>query len=279
MSRNSQGDAVTRTVWLAPLSALGLVVLYVVVYVWQPGGRHLLSILSDTLWGSLTVLAAVFAFRASRMFEPRVPQRRAWLLFAIGIAMGALAEFLWAYQQVFLSEVAPYPSPADALWVIGYIPLVASMAIQYRALGVAPSLRLRLIALPIYLLLLVATFVIVLQPVLSNPGSASGLQRFLNLFYPIADLGLAFIATLSLLVFWGGLAGRPWLFIVISMLLFAVADLAFSYGVSNGTYLVGGNLLSGVADVAYLAAYAAAAVGAHRQATLSLPPVDDDQGA
>ena len=44
-----------------------------------------------------------------------------------------------------------------------------------------------------------------------------------------------------------------------------------SYGVWSGTYTTGGNLLSAVSDVAYLAGYLLAAAGGYRQITLSLP--------
>jgi hypothetical protein len=205
------------------------------------------------------------------MFEPGVVQRRVWLLCSISMAMWVIAETLWAYYRLFTREGSPYPSPADILWAIGYIPIIVSMVMQYRALGTGTSIRLKLIALALYSGLLVAAFVTVLWPILSSPGEDSVIETFLNLYYPIGDLCLAFIATLSLLALWSGLVGQPWRYIVISMLLVALADLTFSYTMWNDTYIIGGNLLSGVADMAYLSAHILATVGAYRQATLSLP--------
>jgi len=45
----------------------------------------------------------------------------------------------------------------------------------------------------------------------------------------------------------------------------------------NQMYATGSNLLSGLVDTIYLAAFAAAAAGAYHQVTLSLPPLDVDE--
>ncbi len=107
---------------------------------------------------------------------------------------------------------------------------------------------------------------------------ASWAEAFVGSFYLIGNLTLAFIASLSLIVVWDGLIGRPWLAITIGMLLFALSDTAFAYAAWVGAYAVGRNWISGVIDVVYLGAYLSIALGAYRQATLSLadvPPIVD----
>jgi uncharacterized membrane protein len=266
-----------KKAWLTPIAITGLLGLYVALYVWQPGGSRFLEIISSTLYIVFAILTTIFAWRASQMFEPGAVQRRAWLLFCVGVAMWAVAEGLWAYYQIALGEEIPYPSLADIVWAISYIPIVSSMVLQYRALGTGPSIRQKLGVLAIYFGLLVVAFVTVLWPALSSVGGDSIIATFLNLYYPLADLCLAFIATLSLVVLWGGLVGQPWRYIVLSMLLFSLADLTFSYSVWNDTYIIGRNLLSGVADTAYLAAYLLAAAGGYSQLTLRLPAADDEE--
>ena len=263
-----------KKTWLIPASIVGLIMLYAALYAWQPGGVRLLKILSDTLFATFGLLATVLALKASQMFEPGMAARRVWLLFGVGMAVLTAAQFLWTFYPVFLGQAEPYPSLADLLWAIGYIPVFASLLLQYRALGVGTSLRLKLTVLAAYSVALIIAFVILALPTLSQSGQADRHRDSCHAYYLIGDLGMAFIATLSLLVLWNGLVGRPWLYIVISMLLVAVADLMFSYGLLNDLYAIGSNLFSGVVDTIYLSAYVVAAAGAYRQVTLSLPPLN-----
>jgi hypothetical protein len=263
-----------KKTWLIPASIAGLIVLYAALYAWQPGGVRLLKILSDTLFAMFGLLATALALKASQMFEPGMASRRVWLLFGIGMAVLTAAQFLWTFYHVFLGQAEPYPSLADLLWAIGYIPVLASLLLQYRALGIGTSLRLKLTVFAAYSIALIIAFFILALPILSQPGKATAIEILVSVYYLIGDLGMAFIATLSLLVLWNGLVGRPWQYIVISMLLVAAADLMYSYGLLNNLYAIGGNLFSGVVDVTYLSAYVVATAGAYRQVTLSLPPLN-----
>jgi hypothetical protein len=263
-----------KKTWLIPASITGLIVLYAALYVWQPGGVRLLEILSDTLLATFGLLATVLALKASQMFEPGAASRRVWLLFGVGMAVLTAAQLLWTFYYVVLSQAEPYPSLADLLWAIGCIPVFASLLLQYRALGVGISLRLKLTVFAAYSLALVIAFVILALPILSRSGQVTPVEILVTVYYLISDLGMAFIATLSLLILWNSLVGRPWQYIVVSMLLVAVADLMLSYGLLNDLYAIGSNLFSGLADVVYLLAYVVATAGAYRQVTLSLPPLD-----
>jgi len=268
-----------KRAWLTPISIISLVALYVVVYVWQPGGVRLLSMLTDILFVAFAVLASALALKASRMFEPGVPARRVWLLFGVGLAMLTAATLLWAYDRNFLDQAVPYPSSADILWALGYIPVLVSLWLQYRALGVGISPRLKLAILAIYSVMLAIIFVFLLWPILAEPGQVPTVEILLSAYSLIGDVIMAFIATLSLLVLWKGVVGRPWQYIVISILLVVIADLAFSYATWNKMYATGSNLISGFVDAVYLSAYVVAAAGGYRQITLSLPPVNEESFA
>ena len=263
-----------KKTWLIPASITGLIVLYAALYAWQPGGVRLLKILSDALLVTFGLLSTVLALKASQMFEPGVASRRVWLLFAVGMAVLTAAQLIWTFYPVFLGQAEPCPSLADVVWAIGYIPVFASLLLQNRALGVATSLRLKLTILAAFSIALIITFVILGSRALSQSGQATTIEILVTVYYLIGDLGMAFIATLSLLVLWDSLVGRPWQYIVISILLVAAADLIFSYGLLNDLYAFGSNLFSGVVDTIYLSAYVVAAAGAYQQVTLSLPPFD-----
>jgi hypothetical protein len=263
-----------RREWLASLGAVGLLILYMALYLLQPGGPDILKMVSGALYAGFALLAAALAIRAGFAFDAGTPQRRAWVLLSMGMAVSLAANCLWASYQLSQAGPAPAPSPADVLWLLGYALLAAGMLIYYRPLSASASRRRKAIALAGYFVLFVVATVVVVPPLMAHPIRAGTIGLLLNVLYPIADLSLALIATLSLLVLCGGLVGRPWRSIMISALLLALADLLYAYGMSHQIYSVGHNLLSAIVDTAYLFGYAEAAMGGYWQVTLSLPPAE-----
>ena len=216
----------------------------------------------------------MLAFLAGSRFDPRVPQRRVWSLLGVGLLLWALAEMVWAYYQigVGVGVDVPYPSPADVLWAVGTAPLILGLFLGYRSLGVRLSPGQRTAAVGVYAVLLTVLAGGLLAPMFFSQPAVPWAEAFLGTYYLIGDLTFAFIATLSLVVLVGW-AGRKTV----------AADRrsgrccspsrtrAFAYAAWIGVYSTGANLLSSAIDVAYLAAYAAIALGAYRQATLRLP--------
>jgi hypothetical protein len=249
--------------------SLGLA--YIVLYVWQPGGVQVLELVTDMLALMFAAIAAILALRASRMFEPGVSARRVWLLFGVGMTIMTGAEALWTYYRNVLDLQTLTFTAADVLWAISYIPVLISLVLHYRTLDVRISRRRKIMVTAVYASALVIALVILFGSAFSKPGQISGLELLINAYYLIGDLSLAFIATLSLLFLWRGLVSKPWQYIVTSVLLLFIADLAISYGAANNLYATGSNVFSGFADVVYLSAYMVAVVGGYRQITLRLP--------
>jgi hypothetical protein len=259
-----------RKIWLTPPSIISLLAAYVALYIWQPGGSEVLLVLTHTAFLIFALLATVLAQRASRLFEPGMTTRRVWLFFSAGMTMLTVSESLWIYYY-YSGQPVGYPSPVDVSWAIGFIPVLVSLVLQYRALNVQVSLRRKLMVLAVYLGVLIVTLISLLGYILSNPGNVAVMQLLTIAYYLLGDFGVAYIATLSLLFMGQGLVSRPWQYMVVSILLFAGAGLTFSYGVWTNTYVTGSNLLSGIVDAAYLSGYMLAAAGGYRQITLRLP--------
>jgi hypothetical protein len=264
-----------ESLWPARIAAFGAVAALIVLNAFQPGGVAVLELASDGLYAAMALLGAVLAFLAGSRFDRQVPQRRVWSLLGIGLLLWALAELLWTYYQIGVGDEVPYPSPADILWVAGNIPLLLGLFLGYRSLGVRLSPRQRAGAVGVYAVLLTLLAGGLVAPMYFSQPGVPWAEAFVGTCYLVGDLTFAFIATLSLVVLWDGLVGRPWLPIVIGALLFAISDTAFTYAVWIGVYSTGANLLSSAIDVSYLAAYAAIALGAYRQVTLRLPGPTD----
>jgi len=259
--------------WPARAGVLIVLACFIGIYMVQPGGTRLLEILANTLNTAAASLGAVLLLAASTRFDRGLVQRRAWLLLGSGMTLWAIAELVWAYLQIVIGQGVPYPSPADMIWSIGFIPLILGLSAGHRSLGVRLSNRQRVLTVLVYVLLLAALAIGLLGPMYVDLPPASWPEAVIGAGYLVGDLTLAFIAMLSLAVLWNGLIGRPWPPIAVGLLLFAISDTVFAYAAWKGLYAVGGNLLSGVIDVAYLAAYLSIALGAYRQVTLRLADV------
>jgi hypothetical protein len=260
---------------LIPAAIVGVLAVYIAWTIWQPGGAAVLLYVTHVLFAACAWLAAILALRASRMFEPGVSSRRVWVLFGAGMTALAISETLWIAYRV-TGQPIPYPSLVDILWGIGFLPILASLVLQYRALHVQLNRRQKLLGLATYLGLLFLALFVSLEYIFSNPGEVALMQLLVGAYFLIGSLGVAFLATLSLMFLEGGLVARPLVYMVVSILSFAIAGLAFSYGTWTNTYVTGSNFLSGVVDVAYLAGYLLAAAGGYTQLTLRLPAVDDE---
>jgi hypothetical protein len=248
-------------------------VLFLGVYIGQPGGTRLLEVFSDGLYSAAAILGAVLLLLASTRFDRGLVQRRVWFMLGSGMALWAIAELVWAYFQLGIGEDVPYPSLADLIWGIGFAPLILGLFLGHRSLGVRLSNRQRILTVVVYAILLAGLAMGLLVPMYFDLPPSAWAEAVIGVCYLVGDLTLAFVAMLSLAVLWDGLVGRPWLPIAIGLLLFAISDTVFAYAAWTGRYSVGGNLLSGAIDVAYLAAYLSIALGAYRQATLKLADV------
>jgi hypothetical protein len=259
---------------LTPTTIGVMLGVYLVLYLWQPGGAQVLLTVTHVLFAACALLASVLALKASRMFEPGVSSRRMWLFFGAGMTALTTSELLWIVYYV-VGQPIPYPSIVDISWGIGFILVLASLVLQYRALGVQLNRSRQLLVLAAYVGVLLVISAPALGYILANPGEVVVMQLLISAYYLIGALGVAFIATLTLVYLGRGLVARPWVYIVVSVLSFAVAGLAFSYGTWTDTYVTGSNYLSAVVDVAYLAGYMLAAAGGYRQLTLRLPAVKE----
>ncbi len=141
----------------------------------------------------------------------------------------------------------------DILWIASYLFLGFALIEQFRVLAQPgpAALWARIVVAAILLLVLTAGINRLLTDAAEMPGS---LDSAVNSFYPAADLLIAFIALGLARNFRGGAFSRPWL----GLLVFAFSDLLYAWLEISGMYawsLGQGNLLTMVADLAYLASY------------------------
>lgn len=229
------------------------------LYVFKPGGAAALTMVSNfsaIFSGLLATFACIYAVRS---FVPGDRRRKGWLFWALGFSLYFLGELTWAMYEVFLKKPVPFPSLADAFWLVGYIPLLLGLLNGYRLLAV--SLRTRDIVFLSLLLsmasLLVLAFVV--APVVKD-GQISLLEKILGSAYPVGDLLLLAPVLAIMLQFKRSLLGKPWLYICLGFASFSIADSIFSYLTRNEIYQLGSFV-----DLLWLAGYLLIAMGASYQ--------------
>jgi diguanylate cyclase (GGDEF)-like protein len=155
-----------------------------------------------------------------------------WLLAASAGAWGSGTAILSAY--VLGGWELPFPSVADVGFLLFPV-LVAAALLVARGIADTVAVRLRMLAdamIAAWAMLIVA-WEPVIQPIVAGPA-AFGLDRFIAVAYPVADLVL--VALLCALLAQFAVHSRLTLgLIAVAVLCFAVADLGFAYTTQAGT--------------------------------------------
>jgi hypothetical protein len=247
----------------------------ILVFAFQPSPL-LVKIVSD---GFPLLLSLTGAYLAFSLFRRQVKNRlgsRIWGAMAIGLLLWAAGEGIWAYYELVLQQDTPFPSVADVLWTLGYLPLIYSIASQYLPLHATVDRPRRILMVAMVSAVAVLAVWLVIMPILTDPEAGTPAEMFFNLAYPFGDLFLIAFATALASAFLGGELMLAWGPITAGIILDSIADLLFSYGSWHGLYYPDGelNFLSAAFDVIYISAYVVWTVGLYRR--LSLPEAGSD---
>jgi len=166
-------------------------------------------------------------------------ERRAWLLMGLGIALWTGGS-LWYYL--------PIPSVANALWVVCYPVMYASLVLLVRSRLPGCDRSMWLDGAIGALALAAVAAAVALGPIMqATTGSFLVVSK--GLAYVAVDLILLIlVATVFGLTGWR--PSRAWLFLGLGLLLLASADWIYLFQTAKGTYAEGGML-----DAAWPAAF------------------------
>ncbi len=222
--------------------------------------------------------AAAMAYRIFRRQRTDRTGARIWGAMTLGLVCWSLGELIWTYFEVMGGQEIPYPSGANFLWLIGYLPLCFSIGYQYILLQASIPRAGRRLMMGILIGLGILLLLLVILPILASPESGPPIEMALTLAYPIADIFLLSLAMALVMVFLGGQLALSWGVIALGILLHAIYDLLFSYGAWNGLYYPDGqlNFLSAVFDIIYIGAYVVWNIGLFLRLRLPEPGKDVD---
>ncbi|HKC12443.1 MAG TPA: hypothetical protein VKI41_10460 [Vicinamibacteria bacterium] len=180
----------------------------------------------------LLFLGALFAARSTVHFDRGEPVRLAWGLLALGLLSFLLGQLVLARYQILLRAPSPFPSVADVFFSLSYPLFIVALAVFIRAYQDAgyssPAAQLWVLGAGVAAAGAAIGYRM-LEPIARSP--TSGLEKYLNLAYPIFDLVLLIPTVLLLRLTWrfrGGV-GRVWTALLGGFVLLSVGDVLFAY--------------------------------------------------
>lgn len=146
------------------------------------------------------------------------------LFLCVELALFLIAEIVWSYYEIALEIENPFPSIADALWLIGYGPLLYFVFKMYGFFGASNSRTHQLfvsVAGAVLLLYLISS----ISQTVDFTSQRSITLFIISISYPTLDIILLIPAALIILnPMKGELTSIPWIFLAI--LIMSVGDSA-----------------------------------------------------
>ncbi len=180
--------------------------------------------------------AALFYRQYASLARAKAKGSEAGIFLALAAAMSlwAAAEIVWAYYQAFLGE-SPEISIADALWFIGYIPLIAAMFMKFDTIRF--SGRVTVVALAVYLIAGAAVFVMLKDIMVDSEVTLEG--NLVNLAYVLGDTILISLGAVIFIAFLAGSVRVSWALLGLAVIFGMAGDILFTQVFAAGEWVPG----------------------------------------
>jgi diguanylate cyclase (GGDEF)-like protein len=223
--------------WKGVLAA-GLCV--VVVYFALPGEAA-----KDLTYLVLGVASTLCVWLGVRIHRPAA--RLGWYLIGAANALFVFGDGILDAYDLVLRRPAPFPSVADALYLLGYPFLFAGVFRVSRSRGTRDSREARADAAIVCIGALALSWQFLMGSY-AHDATLGAFGRLVTMAYPVMDLGVVFIVASALL---SGVARRPAdKLIIIAIIAMMIGDFFYDVLVLRGDYTVGNPV-----DAAFLISY------------------------
>jgi hypothetical protein len=205
-----------------------LVGIYGLAYIAVFEDQYATLILSDLSINAAAAAALFFALLILYRQKLGGLHGKTYAAFAIGLSLWFAAEVVQTYYEIGSEEEVPFPSIADALWLLGYVPFGYHLFVTYRFF--VKSAR------PHTLFVVLATTAGIFGSMVPITILSSSLlvddipALFVNVAYPALDAALIVPAIMMFSILRKGKLGSiPWVLLAASILIIAAADSVFGY--------------------------------------------------
>lgn len=181
----------------------------------------------------MSALASAYLIGVSFIFDRGSINRKILLYIGFSYLLRLLGEIICTYNELILGK-EPFPSIADILHLLAYIPILLGIVIKVRSNNLPPE-KLRLL-FSFFLILVysaVTTYFVVI-PIIEVPGDL--FEAIISLIYPVLDIVLLIAVSILIPKYAGGRMEKAWMFIALSLFIKAIADSLFAYEIWKGIY-------------------------------------------
>ncbi len=188
----------------------------------------------NLLYSLFFFIGAITAFIKSSKIENNKNLKKSALFFGIGNSFYGIGLLIWSYYNIVLKVDMPYPSWADASFLVFYPGIIAGIIFLIKAVGEKITRKMLLEGLIVFLIF----FGLLYQFIYQNSAGISFFDptNMLNFIYLMAD-SLLTAAALIVLRTEEGISKHPYiLYFVFGFIMLATADTIFSYNSAVGTY-------------------------------------------
>jgi PAS domain S-box-containing protein len=254
--------------WAATATIL-VVVGFVVWVELKIGGDRGVIAFDDISEGVAALVAAILCVLAARRNRGR--PRLGWILLSASAATWCAGEIVWSVYEVGLGVSVPYPSAADAGFLLA-IPLAAAGVLAFFSppRGTSTRLRLWLDGAIVLLGLFFVSWTLGLKIVFDDTSTPL-LEKVVNLAYPAGDIVIGTILVLATRRARDEAHGRL-LLLLCGLAAISLADTTFALLNANGTYGAIGSVL----DVGWVAGYLMIGLAALWPAGATRAAVEDE---
>ena len=193
---------------------------------------------SDIIYVVFAALAAVFGIIAVRVYSLGTPEGKLLLLLTLVPIFDALAGTIWAYNEIYLSIIAPFPSISDGIWFLFYVAGISAFIYALNKVRKFITAKNALIATIAFGALFALIYSFSLKFIFLDLESTL-LIKFLSAMYPVGDIILGSLALLLFLSLKGSKLGDSWRTFTIAYWVYAIADLVYTYQLYAGTFKSG----------------------------------------
>jgi diguanylate cyclase (GGDEF)-like protein len=215
---------------LPSLIYLGVGVALSAVYIFLPQTAQNIA---QNLAGASAVVAILIGIRRNR------PQGTlTWLFMALGLLLLFVGDSIWTYYEEVRRIEPPFPSLADAAYLLGYVPLAIGLMLVVRARRPGHDTGSLIDAAIVTAAFGVGSWIFLIEPVM-EPG-LSILEVIVTIAYPLVDILL--IAVVAALAFGTEMRAFSYRLITGSLLALIIADTLFTFGTIGEWYNTGNPL-------------------------------------
>ncbi len=196
--------------------------------------KEVVKIVTDMLYVPITGIFVITTSILVLRFRRAGSHGKAWMFF-LGTAISwFLAEFTWAELEL-VYKINPFPSIADAFYLIGYPFLFCFLMYYIKPVKRAITKKMVVTAVSISIGLAIPSIYLSYSP----DSSITLLENVLSVAYPISDAIVLVPALVGIALFFRGEVNFTWSLICTGIFCQTVGDIGFQFAQFTNSYYTG----------------------------------------